>query len=545
MMNNFTNVSELLTLQAKNQADKVALYAQKRTWLSLLKLAPAKFETLTFTEIEQRINHYAHTFLNNNLNSGDKVLVFVKPSLEFPVVVLALFRAGLVPVFIDPGMGVDSMLQCIQSADAKGLIGIPKIHHLRLLKPQFFDSIKVSMVISGRAINALNFENLLKKNVTTNPCHQVTSKETLAAILFTSGGTGLPKGVLYTHGMFIEQTLKLKQMFKLTPQDVDYPCFPLFGLFSLALGLTVIMPEIDLVKPAQVNGKTIFKALSKHKITFSTGSPALWKQVADYAVRKKVHLPNLKGLATFGAPVSLKLHADLAKVITHGDLYTPYGATECLPVSLFTSREILGETKVDTLAGQGTCVGYAAPGTEIKILDLDSKELTTNLNTVGEILVHSSTMTQGYDGLGSATIRYQCIETQKIYHRMGDMGKIDEFGRLWFMGRCVHCFKIAESWLCTEEIEPAINNVSDVSRSALIKVRDKIILVVERTDTMIDLPQNLKENFFQKIRTALSLLPKGYLVDDIIIDVNFPVDTRHNIKIDRLLMARKLDQKGI
>lgn len=545
-MHNFNNVSELLHLQASNFPDKVALYAQKKTLWSLLKIVSAKYESLTFAEIEQRVNHYAQTFLHNGFNVGDRVLVFIKPSLEFPIVIFALFKAGLVPVFIDPGMGVDSMLQCIQSSKAKGLVGIPKIHHLRLLKPHFFTSIEVAFVVMGRALNALSLDVLLKQNAHTEIKLSCMTKESLAAILYTSGGTGQPKGVLYTHGMFINQTIKLKQMFKLTPQDKDYPCFPLFGLFSLALGLTVVMPEVDLMKPADVNGKTITQSLIHHKITFSTGSPALWKKVASYSVKKKITLPFLKGLATFGAPVSLKLHADLAKVLTHGELYTPYGATECLPVSLMTSREILGETRYQTLLGEGTCVGYPAPSTEIKILCLESKKITNQSNYIGEILVSSETMTSGYDAreAESMIISFTCPETQKRYHRMGDMGKIDNFGRLWFLGRCVHSFKLANVWLCTEEIESAINNMIDINRSALIKVKDKIILVIERNDGMIDLPESLKEKFFQKIRVTLSNLPKGHFIDEIIIDRSFPVDSRHNIKIDRLLMAHNLSHKG-
>lgn len=543
----FSNVSELVTRQAQNFPDKIAITAQKKSWLSLFLLSSAKYETLTFKEMELRINHYAHTFLDQDLKSGDKILVFVKPSLDFPIIIFSLFRAGLVPVFIDPGMGVDAMLQCIQTSSAKALIGIPKIHHLRLLKSSYFSSIEFSYVIDGRALNAISFENLLKKNYTSTPLKSQTTGQSYAAVLFTSGGTGTPKGVLYTHEMFIEQTLKLKQIFRLANQDKDYPCFPLFGLFSLALGLTVVMPEVDLMKPSQVNAKAIVKSLMKHKITFATGSPALWKRVAQYALRKKITLPHLKAIATFGAPVSIDLHKDLSSVLTAGEVYTPYGATECLPVSVITSHEILGETKTETLGGQGTCVGYPAPTTEIKILNCQSNTIVDDINYIGEILVATSAMTSGYDGLSDATkaIRYVCPISQKKYHKMGDLGKLDCFGRLWFLGRKVQCISLPDYWLCTEEIEPAINYLPEVSRCALLKLKDKIALVVERQDGMVDLPDLQKEKFFQKIKMVLAGLPKGHLVEDIILDMNFPVDTRHNIKIDRLSMANALNQRSL
>lgn len=545
-MNAFNNVSELLTYQAQSQPDKVALYAPKKSWLSFLMLGSTKYESLTFAEIEQRTNHYAHTFLHTGLIKGDRVLVFVKPGLEFPIIVFALFRAGLVPVFIDPGMGVDSMLQCVESTKATALIGIPKIHHLRILKANYFASIKFHFVVMGRAINAQSFDNLLKKNIFTHNVINTEPKESLAAILFTSGGTGIPKGVLYTNAMFIDQAIKLKQLFKLTQQDKDYPCFPLFGLFSLALGLTVVLPGVDLMKPAEVNAKAIAKALIHHKITFSTGSPALWNRVSQYATRKKLVFTQLKVIATFGAPVNLKLHQALSKLLPYGDLYTPYGATECLPVSITTSREVLGDTKNQTLMGYGTCVGYAAPMTDIKILCLDQLTIVSpDDEAIGEIIVHSSTMTQGYDGLESSHIAYHCPVTNKKYHRMGDMGKIDHFGRLWFLGRVVHSIKVSNYWLCTEEIEPVVNNLPEVSKSALLNVQGKIILVVERTDGITEMSQTLKDKFFQKIRFVLDQTPKGHLVAEIVLDINFPVDTRHNIKIDRLAMAKKFLNKGL
>jgi len=547
MKNKFTNVSQLISYQVTIQPDKVALLAQKQSWLNFLLLSSAKYESLTFEEIELRINHYAHTFIDNGLNAGDKILVFIKPGLEFPIIIFSLFRAGIIPVFIDPGMGVDSMLQCIQSANAKAIIGIPKIHHLRLLKPSAFSGIEISFVVGGRAINAMSFENILKKTNATHAFESSTSIENLAAILFTSGGTGTPKGVQYTHEMFIEQALRLKQLFRLAYQDRDYPCFPLFGLFSLSLGLTVYMPEVDLMKPAQANAKAIIKSLQKHRITFATGSPALWNRVAQYALRKKITLPHLKAIATFGAPVSIALHADLSKVIIHGEVYTPYGATECLPVSCTSSREILGETKLETLKGLGTCVGYAAPQTEIQILDLEKNIISEEVDIIGEILVSSKTRTTGYEGLEdfSQNAVYTCPETQKIFHRMGDLGKLDRFGRLWFLGRKVHGIRLDNFWLCTEEIEPVVNNLAEVKRCALIKLKDKVTLVIERQDGMVDLPSHEKDKFFQKIRIALSQLPKGHLVDEFILDMNFPVDTRHNIKIDRLSMAATLNQKSL
>lgn len=546
-MSGFVNVSQLLTNQVLLRPDKIAIIAKKTSLFRFLLFKSAQYESLTFKETELRANHYAHTFLNNGLKSGDRILVFVKPCLDFPVIIFSLFKANIIPVFIDPGMGIDSMLKCIKSSGAKGLIGISKIHHLRLLMPSAFEDIKVSFVINGRALNAQNFEQLVKKNPSTHAYCQFLDKKSLAAILYTSGGTGIPKGVLYTHEMFMEQVFKLKQMFRLTPSDIDYPCFPLFGLFSLALGLTVVMPEQDVTKPSEIRGGAVIKSLQYHKVSFSTGSPALWQKVAQEGVRKKIVISHLKSVVTFGAPVELKLHENFQKIIPCGDFYTPYGATECLPVCSITSREILGETKYETLKGEGTCVGYPSPNVIYKILNLENSKVFTEKCAIGEILVSSSTMTPGYDHVETFDQIHRYIDevTGMHFHRMGDMGKIDSYGRLWFLGRKVHCKLIDNEYLCTEEIEQPINYLPEIKRSALVWVFEKPILLIERFDSLVDLPEPKKTHFFSKIQQVLNTLPKGHHVKEIKLSTNFPVDTRHNIKIDRIKLANDLSHSGL
>ena len=165
MKTSFLNVAEFMTYQAQVQGDKVALLAKKKSWLNFFGIRNSKYETLTYNEIEKRINHYAHTFIDNGLKAGDKILVFIKPSLDFPIIIFSLFRAGVIPVFIDPGMGIESLLKCIEASHAKAIIGIPKIHHLRLLKGSHFSQIEHAFVVGGRAVNAISFDLLLKKIV--------------------------------------------------------------------------------------------------------------------------------------------------------------------------------------------------------------------------------------------------------------------------------------------------------------------------------------------------------------------------------------------
>lgn len=539
------NVSHYLKKHATERPSSAALIVPKKTLLSFLWPRSQKTTTYTFFELHQRSNLYAHGLKTYGLTKGMRVLVFLKPGLEFINCIFALFKMGCIPVFIDPGMGVENMLNCIHSSGAQALIGIPKIHHLKLLKSASFSHIEIFIVVEGKAIGAVAMDKIIKGAFHDDVMEELAPHET-CAVLFTSGGTGIPKGVIYTHEMFCQQVKVLKQIFKLNLEERDYPCFPLFGLFSLALGMKVYIPSIDLLKPASVKVKPLVRELISHEITFATGSPALWDRVAQYCIKKKIKLPQLRSVVMFGAPVSIKLHQQFAQILVGGDTYTPYGATESLPVSCISGREILGETFIETERGHGTCVGYPVPGVAIKILSLQNTAIDSELThlkeasegEMGEIIVLSKQSTPGYDFLTEATLHSKVADNSNLWHRMGDVGYLDSWGRLWFCGRRSHLIEYQNTFVGTEELEPLVNKHPLVMRSALVLWHGKPAMVIERKDGLVDLPEVEKKKFVKEIFALLHRSEKGQLVVHVVLHHHFPVDTRHNIKIDRPKLAQ-------
>ncbi len=498
------------------------------------------YDSYTFSELEQRANNIAHFFKSYGITKNSKVLTFVKPTKDFSAIVFALFKLGATPIFIDPGMGKKNLLQAIEQISPEFMVAEPIVHLISFLYSKKFKSIKVSFNIGSLEFGKIKSLKNIQENETS--ILEKLKPEDQAAILFTSGGTDIPKGVEYTHSIFNAQTDILKRMFQLTPQDIDMPGFPLFSLFTIAMGMKSSIPFMNPSKPASANPKDLVQNIKDQKATFVAGSPAIWVSVADYCLENSITLDTVKYLVMFGAPVNIELHKKFAKVLTNGTTYTPYGATECLPVSNTSGREILSMFN-DNFQTKGTFIGKTIDENSLKIIATTDKALSWDeieelpINTIGEIIVHGPTTTKQYVGMEMKTKEAKIQDTgMRTWHRMGDLGFIDENGNLWFCGRKSHRIKTENNnFKSSIPNELPYQQVSGVNKVAIIPNPNnvnKAAVVVERN-------QKVKNS---TLKNDLILVTKKIQQDDFITEFyeckKLPVDIRHNIKIDRLKLSQ-------
>lgn len=340
----------------------------------------------------------------------------------------------------------------------------------------------------------------------------------------------------------------LQTEFGLTADDIDIPGFPLFGLFTLAMGMTSVIPWMNPTKPSQVNPELMVQIIEDQGATFLAGSPAIWSRVADYLTQKNYQLESVKYVVMFGAPVSLSLHEKYQKILKSGDTFTPYGATECLPVTNYQGSEILKQTKDDTLKGKGVCVGHPLDGTKVKIIPnsldkFDHISLVQELapNQKGEIIVSSAVVTPRYSTSIEATLESKIPgDNGELWHRMGDIGYLDNEGKLWFCGRKAHLVEVQDEVLYPICVEAIFNQHPEVKRSALVGVdfgdRMEAGIVIERHDGRDNLGTK-KEDQFQEILNTASLYEHTKKIKHVFLHKKFPVDVRHNIKIDRIKLS--------
>lgn len=508
-----------------------------------------RYAQLTFAELEALANRYANALVASGFEPRQRVLVMVRPGFDFIATIFALFKMGAVPVMIDPGMGVRRMLDCLRDVDIQGFVGIPAAHGLRAVRPDVFRSVR-AMVTVG-AIGLPGAPSLARSARRRDGRFDLaaTKPSDPAAILFTSGSTGPAKGVVYEHGMFDAQVRMIQSCYGIQPGEVDLPAFPLFALFSTAMGMTSVIPPMDPSRPGRADPRRIVAALLDWKVTSTFGSPAVWRKVAAYAQETGVKIPSLRRVLVAGAPVPRTTIVGLHRMLSpEADVFTPYGATEALPVCSIGGRELLAECADKTRRGAGICVGRPLAEATVRVLPIDDRPIShwqdracVSDGTIGEIVVAGPMVTRTYYGRPQADAVSKISEGDRVWHRMGDVGYFDEAGRLWFCGRKSQRVATPQGTLFPDQCEAIFNEHPQVRRCALVGVgpRDgqSAVLVVEPTRSRISLNAPGRKELIADLRHIASDHPMTGGVAHILFHRSLPVDVRHNAKIHRETLA--------
>ena len=243
-----------------------------------------------------------------------------------------------------------------------------------------------------------------------------------------------------------------------------------------------------------------------------------------------------------GAPVSGELIKRVYSLMEEdGKIYTPYGATESLPIVSIEGREILEKTWIKTRTGKGTCVGRPLPGIDVKVIEATSDRLVsitdcTELpaNEVGEIIVKGDVVTRCYENNYLETEMSKIADEEGFWHRIGDVGYFDDIERLWFCGRKSHRVNSQKGIMDTIPCESIINEHPCVFRSALVGIDQddgyEIPAVIVELNEEINRSNDI---VLQEIRQLAENHINTREIKYFLIHPSFPVDIRHNAKIFR------------
>ena len=425
------NIAEALRAQAEDRPDGVALIVPTRRGADG-RWADRRWTWRQLNDLSDRL---AAGLQRRGIAAGTRVAFMVPPSLEFFALFFALFKAGCVPVLIDPGIGLKPLKACLAEARPSVFIGVTRAQLARMLFGWARGHIRRFITIGPRPFGVgLRYRDLLNENGTGFEPPE-TDPEAPAAILFTSGSTGIPKGVVYRHRHFVAQVGLVRETYSIRPGEVDLPTFPPFALFDPALGMTTVIPKMDFTRPARANPEMLVGLIAQYEVTNLFGSPALMDTLSRHLKAHSAKLPGVRRALSAGAPVSPAVVERMHLALDAGaDIHTPYGATECLPVATIAGRELLGELSAGNRAGKGICVGQPLQANSIQIIGVtdqalagleDSREVPPG--EIGEICVAGPTVTDTYWQREAQTRLAKMVDEKGItWHRMGDLGWMDD-----------------------------------------------------------------------------------------------------------------------
>ena len=484
---------------------------------------------LTFAELANEVDAVVREFQSRRLRPGDKVLLAVPVSIETYVAMLAILKAGLVVMFVDPAHSTAELARCLRAYPPAAIVGTRAVLLLRFLSPEIR---RIPVRIVAGTVSGGQTASVLSQN---------RSSEDSALLTFTSGSTGEPKAVVRTHGFLRQQLDILNRVACPQPKDIDFVAMPMFALFNLAHATTSVIPACDMKRPGRADPRVLLTQLRAEDATTIVASPALLERLADHCLKKRQSIPALRGISTGGGPVPPTLPERLRAVAPNAEIKTVYGSTEAEPIASMINDDISIEDKRAMRVGAGLLVGRPVDGCNVNIIpshdgmalgpfsEAEFKSLALAQGEIGEIVVSGPHVLSGY--ADPVKNRESKIEAgRKRWHRTGDAGYFDTNGRLWLVGRCAAAIRDARGTVYPFQVEYAVSAVRGIRHAALISDQGQRVLVLETSG---------KEFTSDCVKAARRVADKH--IDRIVTVRKIPMDRRHDSKVDYPALKRLLE----
>ena len=503
------------------------------TGLALAEPADGGWRRVTWGLLARNVDLLARGLAARGVRRGDRVAVLITPGADLLAVVYACWRLGACVVVTDAGLGARGIIRALRGAAPAHVIAIPK--GMALVR---------AARLPGQRIPVSDLPAIARLGESRTVAPDPPSGRDEAVVAFTSGSTGPAKGVVYRHAQVQRTRDLLREHYAITADDALVAAFAPWAVLGPTLGIASVIPDMDVTKPSTLTATAFAAAVRAAHGTLVWASPAALTSIlstadglsdADLAA-----LGSLRLVLGAGAPVSPALLHGMSRLCPNAQARTPYGMTEVLPVTDVTIDEIDAAGR-----GDGVLVGSPLPGVQVRISAVDSDgravgPLVTTPGVLGEIVVAAPHVKDRYDRLWATERRASAdrggadVPSDLRWHRTGDVGSLDDRGRLWVGGRLAHVITTPDGPLAPVRIEQAVQQLPEVDLAAAVGVgpvgTQQIVVVVSG--------RGLDGGLADLDLTERARAAAGVDVAAVLVMPTLPVDIRHRSKIDRAAVAR-------
>ncbi len=499
--------------------------------------------TATFSSLAADVRRVAAGLQASGVRKGDRVALLVPPGVDLTVCLYACWRMGAVTVVADAGLGLRGMGRALAAAAPDYLIGVTRALAAAQAMRWPGRRIAVSPTPDAglRALGVWATLDTIRHRGEARPAPPPPSPDDLAAVVFTSGATGPAKGVRYRHRQAEAQVDALMAVYGIRPGDRLVAAFAPFALYGAAMGITSVVPAMEVTAPGSLGAGALGAAVEAIAATLVFASPAALRNIVatagELTETQREALGRVRLLMSAGAPVAPALLRRVAALMPNAEPHTPYGMTEVLPVADITLAGI--EAAGD---GNGVCVGRPLPGVDVMIDPLDDEGRPVGApvdasGRTGEVCIRAAHVKDGYDRLW---VTQHASASPAGWHRSGDVGHLDDQGRLWIEGRLQHVIATAAGPVTPVGVEHAAESVPGVALAAAVgvgPVGTQQVVVVLQQATGARRPRLADPALTDMVRAAVAVDVAAVLVVP-----ELPVDKRHNSKIARGRVAAWAEQ---
>ncbi|RVW03397.1 fatty acid CoA ligase family protein [Rhodococcus spongiicola] len=508
------------------------------------KTALPSYTDLTFAELDAWSEELAEQFAADGITDGTRTIVLVNPGPELYAILFGLFKAGAVPVVIDPGMGLRPMLRCLAAVDPQAFIGIPQAHAVRVLFRRAFRNVRATVTVGRR----WGWGGRTFSSTGRTPKRPAQSRKPVAAaddllmIAFTTGSTGPAKAVELTHGNLEAMLAQTQSMTEATEDETALVTLPMFGMLYLLLGARIVLPPLIPSRVGATDPLHVVNAINRFGVATLFASPAVLGPLLEHARTHKWTMSTVRAVFSGGAPVPDSVITGLRDVLPNKtQIHAGYGATEAIPISSIESRELLAGLTDRARDGAGTCIGRPVDGVEVRVIETVDEPLPRWSQAqplddgVGELVVRGPNVSTRYFWPDVANLTGKISEGDQVWHRTGDLGWIDSDGRIWFCGRKSQRVDTESGVLYPVQVEQVFSAVEGVARTALVGVG---VRPHQRPVLCVELVSGADPDAtIAAVRARATENPLTAGIETVLVHPRFPVDIRHNAKIGREQLA--------